>query len=81
MWRASRVSPETLYFFGDVIVDFFKTEITRCSEKIMVTTKEFKTLEFLTKTPSASRDTYRSWTTSNSSWISNSLRSAEWSGI
>ena len=49
MRRASRVNPETLYFFGDVIVDFFKTEITRCGEKIMVTAKEFKTLEFLTK--------------------------------
>ena len=49
MRRASRVSPETLYFFGDVIVDFFKAEITRCGEKVMVTAKEFKTLEFLTK--------------------------------
>jgi DNA-binding response OmpR family regulator len=49
MRRASRVSPETLYFFADVIVDFFKTEITRCGEKITVTAMEFKTLEFLTK--------------------------------
>ncbi len=32
-----------------MIVDFSKTEITRGGEKIMVTPKEFKTLEFLTK--------------------------------
>ena len=30
-------------------MDFFRTEITRCGGKIMVTAKEFKTLEFLTK--------------------------------
>ncbi len=49
MRRASQVSPETFYFFADVIVDFFKTEITRGGEKVTVTPKEFKTLEFLTK--------------------------------
>ena len=49
MRRASRVSPENLYFFEDVIVDFFKMEITRGGEKITVTAKEFRTLEFLTK--------------------------------
>ena len=32
-----------------MVVDFFKTEITRGGEKITVTRKEFKTLEFLTK--------------------------------
>jgi DNA-binding response OmpR family regulator len=37
------------YVFADVTVDFFKTEITRGGEKITVTPKEFKTLEFLTK--------------------------------
>ncbi len=49
--RASRSSPENedVYVFADVTVDFFKTEITRCGEKIMFTPKEFKTLEFLTK--------------------------------
>jgi hypothetical protein len=31
------------------MVDFSKTEITRGGEKITVTRKEFKTLEFLTK--------------------------------
>jgi len=51
MRRASRISPESLYVFEDVIVDFSKTEITRGGEKVMVTAKEFKTLEFLTKNP------------------------------
>jgi DNA-binding response OmpR family regulator len=46
--RASRVK-EGVYVFADVIVDFFKVEITRGGEKVIVTPKEFKTLEFLTK--------------------------------
>jgi two-component system alkaline phosphatase synthesis response regulator PhoP len=47
--RASRISPENSYVFEDVKVDFAKAEITRCGEKITVTVKEFKTLEFLAK--------------------------------
>ena len=49
--RASRLNPENtdVYVFADVKVNFFKTEITRGGEKITVTPKEFKTLEFLTK--------------------------------
>jgi DNA-binding response OmpR family regulator len=47
--RATRVSPESVYVFDDVMVDFSKTEITRGGKKITVTAKEFKTLEFLTK--------------------------------
>jgi DNA-binding response OmpR family regulator len=49
--RASRSSPEDadVYFFADVMVDFYKTEITRGGEKVAVTRKEFKTLEFLAK--------------------------------
>jgi DNA-binding response OmpR family regulator len=47
--RASRVSPEAVYVFADVAVDFSKMEITRGGEKITVTAKEFKTLDFLTK--------------------------------
>jgi len=47
--RASRVGPEDVYVFEDVTVDFLKAEITRGGEKITVTAKEFKTLEFLTK--------------------------------
>jgi DNA-binding response OmpR family regulator len=46
--RASHVSPD-VYVFEDVTVDFSKAEITRSGEKITVTAKEFKTLEFLTK--------------------------------
>jgi two-component system, OmpR family, response regulator QseB len=38
-----------VYVFADIIVDFSKTAITRAGEKITVTPKEFKTLEFLTK--------------------------------
>ena len=47
--RASRANPEGVYAFADVIVDFSRTEITRSGEKVIVTPKEFKTLEFLTK--------------------------------
>jgi len=47
--RASHVNPEGVYVFADVRVDFSKTEITRGGERIIVTRKEFKTLEFLTK--------------------------------
>jgi DNA-binding response OmpR family regulator len=49
--RASRSSPEDadVYFFADVMVDFYKTEITRGGEKVAVTPKEFKTLKFLAK--------------------------------
>lgn len=47
--RASRANPEVAYVFADVTVDFSRAEITRAGEKIIVTPKEFKTLEFLTK--------------------------------
>lgn len=47
--RASRLSHDDVCVFEDVIVDFSKTEIVRGGEKILVTPKEFKTLEFLTK--------------------------------
>src|ERR1700733_12601092 len=49
--RASHSSPEDadVYFFADVMVDFYKTEITRGGEKVAVTRKELKTLEFLAK--------------------------------
>ncbi len=47
--RRSRVNRDGLYVFGEVIVDFSRTEITRGGEKVIVTRKEFKTLEFLTK--------------------------------
>jgi DNA-binding response OmpR family regulator len=47
--RASRINPEGVYVFADVIVDSYKTEVTRGGEQVIVTRKEFKTLEFLTK--------------------------------
>jgi|HubBroStandDraft_2_1064218.scaffolds.fasta_scaffold98107_2 two-component system alkaline phosphatase synthesis response regulator PhoP len=47
--RVPPVSPENLYVFEDVMVDFAKAEVTRCGEKITFTVKEFKTLEFFTK--------------------------------
>jgi DNA-binding response OmpR family regulator len=47
--RASHVNPKGVYSFADVIVDCSKTEITRKGEKVIVTRKEFKTLEFFTK--------------------------------
>jgi DNA-binding response OmpR family regulator len=47
--RASRVNPKCVYVFADVIVDFSTTEITCAGEKIVLTPKEFKTLEFLTE--------------------------------
>jgi two-component system, OmpR family, alkaline phosphatase synthesis response regulator PhoP len=49
MRRAWRVSPENVYAFDDVMVNFLKAEITRGGDKITVTAKEFKTLEFLIK--------------------------------
>jgi two-component system, OmpR family, alkaline phosphatase synthesis response regulator PhoP len=45
--HASRLKPEDVYVFEDVMVDLSKGEITRGGEKIIVTPKEFKTLEFL----------------------------------
>jgi DNA-binding response OmpR family regulator len=47
--RSLRLSLKNVYVFEDVTVNFSKTEITRGGEKIMVTPKEFRTLEFLTK--------------------------------
>ena len=48
--RAPRLGLEAdVYVFANVMVDFSKTEITRGGEKIAVTRKEFKTLEFFTK--------------------------------
>jgi DNA-binding response OmpR family regulator len=49
MRRAWRVSPENVYAFDDVMVDFLKAEITRDGHTITVTAKEFRTLEFLIK--------------------------------
>ena len=47
--RAARPSFKNIYVFEDVMVDFSRTEITRCGEKVTFTAMEFKALEFLTK--------------------------------
>jgi DNA-binding response OmpR family regulator len=47
--RSARISSEMSYVFEDVVVDFSRMDVTRCGEKISLTAKEFKTLEFLTK--------------------------------
>jgi DNA-binding response OmpR family regulator len=49
--RAPRPSRQgaDVYVFADVMVDFYKAEITRGGEEIRVTRKEFKTMEFLAK--------------------------------
>jgi DNA-binding response OmpR family regulator len=51
MRRASRRSPgdADIYVFADVMVDFSKSEITRGGEKVAVTPKEFKTLQFFAR--------------------------------
>jgi DNA-binding response OmpR family regulator len=47
--RTSRVGTAHLCLFEDVAVDFYKMEITRAAERVTMTSKEFKMLEFLTK--------------------------------
>jgi DNA-binding response OmpR family regulator len=47
--RASLLRHDDVCVFEDVIVDFSKVEIVRGGEKILVTPKEFKTLEFFAK--------------------------------
>jgi DNA-binding response OmpR family regulator len=46
--RTSRVGTANLCLFEDVAVDFYKMEITRGAERVPMTSKEFKMLEFLT---------------------------------
>lgn len=38
-----------IYVFGNVVVDFVRMNVTRGGEEVPFTTKEFKTLEFMTK--------------------------------
>lgn len=51
MRRTSRLKPRRFCVFEDVMVDFSKMEVTRGGENVVLTLKEFKTLEFLTKNP------------------------------
>jgi DNA-binding response OmpR family regulator len=47
--RVTRASRELFYVFEDVMVDFSRMDVTRCGEKVPLTAKEFKTLEFMTR--------------------------------
>lgn len=47
MRRVSRGTQDNFVVFDDVTVDFFKSEISRAGNKVRVTNKEFKILEFL----------------------------------
>jgi DNA-binding response OmpR family regulator len=47
--RASRIRPESISAFGNVLVDFSKREVSCSGEVIRLTAKEYKTLEFLIK--------------------------------
>jgi len=49
--RATRASRRLIYVFENVVVDFLRMDVTRGSEKVSLTAKEFKTLEFMTKHP------------------------------
>jgi DNA-binding response OmpR family regulator len=47
--RATGASRKLIYVFENVIVDFLRMDVTRAGEKVPLTAKEFKTLEFMTK--------------------------------
>jgi DNA-binding response OmpR family regulator len=47
--RIFQPTPESLYVFGDIIVDFMRIEVVRGHAQIPLTMKEFRTLEFLIK--------------------------------
>ena len=47
--RATGASRRLIYVFENVVVDFMRMDVTRGGEKVPLTAKEFKTLEFMTK--------------------------------
>jgi DNA-binding response OmpR family regulator len=47
--RTLQLNAESLYIFGDVIVDFMKMEVVRGHLQIPLAMKEFRTLEFMIK--------------------------------
>jgi len=49
MRRAARHSCEAFYAFEDVVVDFSSMDVSRSGERVPLTAKEFKTLEFMTR--------------------------------
>ena len=49
--RATHGTSGRFYVFADVRLDFSKMNVTRSGERVLLTAKEFKTLEFMTKNP------------------------------
>ncbi len=47
--RTARSSSESFYAFDGVTVDCLGMEVTRCGEKVQLTTKEFETLHYMIK--------------------------------
>ena len=47
--RTFQFTSESLYVFGDVMVDFMRIEVVRGHVEIPLTMKEFRTLEFMIK--------------------------------
>jgi DNA-binding response OmpR family regulator len=47
--RATRAMQQPIYIFENVVVDFLRMDVTRENEKVPLTAKEFKTLEFMVK--------------------------------
>ena len=47
--RTFQFRPESLFSFGDVMVDFMKMEVVRGHVQISLALKEFRTLEFMIK--------------------------------
>jgi DNA-binding response OmpR family regulator len=47
--RTFQFRPESLFIFGDVMVDFMKMEVARSHVQIRLARKEFQTLEFMIK--------------------------------
>jgi DNA-binding response OmpR family regulator len=47
--RTFQFTPESLYIFGDVMVDFMKMEVVRGRVQIPLALKEFRALEFMIK--------------------------------
>lgn len=47
--RATRAMQQRIYVFENAVVDFVRMDVTRENEKVPLTAKEFKTLEFMVK--------------------------------
>ena len=47
--RATGANGKRIYVFENVVADFVRMDVTRGDEKVPLTAKEFKTLEFMTR--------------------------------